>query len=340
MEHHKSVQAVLREFDVPPDRAPTLLLAADTAQSYVEEARVILHELLDDELCAHLDVIAMGSLARGEVTSASDLDALVVMHGVSDHHQAALDQVERAVREVRGRLALGESGGTGTFGEVVAAPDLVHRVGLEADTNTQHTRRLLTLMESVSLYEPRRHEALLRAIVARYLDEHDSAAGTPPRFIINDVLRYWRTMTIDYQAKTWQADQAKWAARHLKLLSTRKLLVAGTLSVALTLPEEDTHEALLKAMQEPGLARLARMARQTADGVAAMTTVVNVMEEFLAAFDDDEVVGALRGLTDKATAMDNTRFRELSDASKDLHDALVTIVHKSDEKRSMKYLML
>lgn len=89
------------------------------------------------------------------------------------------------------------------------------------------------------------------------------------------------------------------------------------------------------------LKRLARLARQTPGGASAMATVIEVMEQFLSSFDDEDFrLGVLPSLSDKATAMDNTRFRELSDASEDLHRALITIIHKSDENRSTKYLML
>ena len=44
-------------------------------------------------------------------------------------------------------------GAQGVFGDFSTATDLIARIGLDTDTNTNTTRRVLLLMESTSVYD-------------------------------------------------------------------------------------------------------------------------------------------------------------------------------------------
>lgn len=266
-------------------------------------------EGLDDPDCA---VVVTGSLGRGEANAGSDADWILLVDGPSDPSHA------RLAREIGPRIrsvVAKDVGPTGTFGEIVASHDLVHYIAGSRDTNKNLTRRMLLLAESRALTNPMVRERVIRNVLARYV-LHDRPVSNKqgrydpiPHFLLNDVVRYWRTVASDYASKMWERTQQGWGIRNVKLRFSRKLLFVWGLLASFSGPlfdrpsdqggllaqaanEEEFLLLLLDLIREQTevvpLELLARVA--TADGVADDTVrdIFGAYDEFLAALADPE----------------------------------------------------
>ncbi|MFJ4224281.1 nucleotidyltransferase domain-containing protein [Microbacterium sp. NPDC089695] len=180
----------------------------------------------DPELPEGHDVVAFGSLARFELTPQSDLDWLIVAAGAKHAFDTA-PIIERLKSRLVEGVTLSNPGDSKLFGEIISVDDLVTHIGLQEDTNHTTTRRILFLEESVSLAHPRIHEDAMRRVLHAYLHAKKESDQIP-RFLLNDIIRYWRTIAVDYQAKAVQKNPK--ALRYLKLLIPRKLCYVASVA--------------------------------------------------------------------------------------------------------------
>lgn len=174
---------VLTRLGLSKDEVATLESHAGDSELGLDQAAALLAERVPRDEATNVDVIVLGSYARLEASAGSDFDYLVVAYGLSGDVRTNRRLLEAADQFIREQLTvaggLKRPGTTGLFGRITAAADLTERIGLEEDTNLSHSRRLLILEESRSIYNPQLHDSLLTAIVNRYLATMGSQSQVP-----------------------------------------------------------------------------------------------------------------------------------------------------------------
>lgn len=256
--------SVFRDLGVTDAVRAPLEDAMQRSRTAIVAARRALDE--DGRLPEGHDVVAFGSLARFELTPQSDLDWLVVTAEPSPFDVTPLIETLRS--QLVDGVTLSEPGGSKLFGATISVDDLVTHIGLQEDTNHTTTRRILFLEESVSLARPALHADALRGVLDAYVKAKDGSDQIP-RYLLNDIIRYWRTIAVDYQAKATQKNPK--ALRYLKLLIPRKLCYVASIAPLYLLHDgaaapEDRLDYLLDQYSTPALERLLDLLAHIARG--------------------------------------------------------------------------
>ncbi len=297
---------------------PNLLAARVRTRDAAAQRRVALRGLALD---GSASVVLFGSWGRGELTRRSDDDWALLAEGPE----------RRGVEPDTAALAAALGGGTrgpgrsGVFGGRIFCDDLLSRIGLDADSNTNLTRRMLLMLESRPVAGDAVHRRCWERVLDGYLEDADRPYR-PPRFFLNDLIRYWRTICVDFVGKEREGGE-KWGIRNAKLRTSRKVLFgAGLVPLLQThrFGREERREYLAAQLAAPATDRLAAAfldlgARDA--GVRALSAY----DRWLGVLDDPERRGELEALT-KETAHESPVFRDVRRHATELHRGLLVLL--------------
>ena len=247
---------------------------SEYSQSTLDKLRGRLAELpLGDRV-----VLVCGSYARREASESSDMD-FFILSSDTNGNSSLLDEVRCVIKEA----VPNEPSENGAFGGGVNRGELLENIGGGDDTNQNMTRRILFLLEGEWLYNPEGLRDFRREILERYIRE-DMSDHQLALFLLNDVIRYYRTVAVEYEFKI--AKGKAWGIRNVKLVFSRKLLYAsGLFSVAMT--ADRTREDKIRILED--LFELPVMERMIAIcGRSRMEAVLDGYNLFLEKLEDPD----------------------------------------------------
>lgn len=312
-----------------------------------------LRQLFAGLRCPDASVVVYGSLARLEWTRRSDVDWTLLIDGRADPaHILAAREIERRLEDAR----YNRPGPTGVFGNMTFSHDLFNLIGGVDDTNQNTTQRILLLLESRALHQDDNHERVVGLVLDRYLQDdrgllYGSQPHKVPRYLVNDIVRYWRTIAVDFVDKQRGRAGRGWALRNAKLRLSRKLIfVSGLLTCfgcELFSPPEAREALSKKALPERDAAPMARflkdLVRLTPLEILAHAALhLDVRPEtagalfaaydaFLAILADDDKRRHLAELRQEDLSGDSV-FVEVSRLGRGFQDALTQMFFREDER--------
>jgi len=310
----------LRQLAEAADRNfPHLFEARARTEPGLEERRALLARLPHS---AEASVVLMGSWGRGEVTAGSDDDFMVLVDGAEQHEfEPTIEGVSEVLKQRPSK--------DGPFAEPVFSENLVNDIGLDADSNRNLTRRLLFLLESTPISgDEDVYRAVRDKILSRYLDE-SVKPYRPPRFLLNDVVRYWRTICVDFAAKEWKGPE-KWGIRNAKLRTSRKILFASGLLPLLECFRFDTdsmREFIERALTMPPTDRIAGAFLEN-DAADEGGRALGAYDEFLGRLHESEFRDRLEEVT-RENSGDSAEFAKADEIGKELQGGLLALLYEA-----------
>lgn len=181
------------------------------------------------ELSERLCIYTTGSFGRGDACKFSDLDLFIVALEepvTGARRLTGLEEIEllASVVHVNRELKLPALDGDGGFLKVHGLSDYLKGLGRpDDDANNTFTGRLLLMLESQSIFGQNAYDHIRRECIARYwLDYADHSESFLPAFLMNDILRFWRTLCVNYEAGE-ASYPGKRRAKNFKLKFSRLL---------------------------------------------------------------------------------------------------------------------
>jgi hypothetical protein len=268
-----------------------IVAARDNTLLGLARRREALQEIEQNE---DVGVVLMGSWGRLEATGHSDNDFMCLVDGTRRPEEEIRPSVTQAWE---GMGKPGKLPGEDDLFGVPAFSTELRTIGLEDDGNRNLTRRMLLLLESRWVLGEGVFRAVKRNVLEDYLRDLDKDCH-PPRFLLNDVFRYWRTIAVDFERKHRDRSGEEWGLRNAKLRTSRPLLFASGLLPVLEcrrLPADELLPFLEEQFDATPIDRIAACFLRHDRAEAGARTML-AYDAFLAVLEDEKDRAELESL--------------------------------------------
>jgi len=167
-------------------------------------------QLLDGHpLCVYVT----GSYGRLEAWEKSDIDPFFLYDSADETQRfpwTSFVRLSARLIDVAGEMGFPPFSKDGEYLEVQYVSEMERVLGSRRDDSLNaFTARMLLLLESRPLHDEDVYLRLLKRIIGFYYrDFEDHADSFLPTFLVNDILRFWRTLTLNYEHHRLSLDTA------------------------------------------------------------------------------------------------------------------------------------
>lgn len=284
------------------------------SEGKISELRVA---LLGIGLPSGVTIVSVGSVARREASEQSDLDYFVITES-DDDSSDAWEKVGGLITA----LGLRAPSPTGAFAKSVSTKKFLEAIGGGDESNEELTRRMLFLLESEWLFGEATYESLVDKVIECYIKDKITQHQLA-RFFLNDLIRYYRTICVDFEYKTVTGGKS-WGDRNIKLMFARKLLYfSGVISAAETVQSNCgfKRRELKRLLRKTPLERVLDVCGSDAE------RALKRYDEFLGWLADGTARELLTGTTANRETHTN-EFREMKNSGHHFSWELESLLHR------------
>ena len=280
-----------------------------------------------------ISVFCAGSLARQEVGAKSDLDLFVTAEQNAPQSRLFEYTLFAELIDINRACGFSEFSNDGHYLRIHRLADLITVTGSPRDdSDNLFTTRMLLVLESRPLLHDAIYDEHLQAVLDNYYRDKHGTKSFRPLFLLNDLLRYWRTLCLNYEERRLDPEKP-WRKKNVNLRFSRMITVFGTV-LPLVLRSVGTAQELAVLCRHTPLERLAGAMDllDDRDLDQQWSDVLDLYEEYLTWKDDEDVERYLEGGDQKKRVRQHAQT-----LSKFLHAALT---HAKLDPELRRYLVL
>ncbi len=218
---------------------------------------------------------------------------------------------------------------------------LIEDLGGRADDYKNHfTARMLILLEGAYLYGDGEFQEIRNEIIGHYFNDfHTHSDGFRPIFLLNDILRFWRTLCINYEHKRhWRREDAERRAKghldNLKLKMSRLLMCYSFIGCLLSREVPVTPDRVAEICNMTPIQRMQYIGTSNPEVSETVSETLVLYAEFLAR------TGRHKSDVLKWIAVDDERNAAFAIAHKFIENLSSIVLNIATKNGYLRYLVI
>ncbi|NQW89717.1 hypothetical protein HQQ88_05340 [Curtobacterium sp. VKM Ac-2861] len=256
--------------------------------AYSQERNTELKQAISDRIAGiqlpGLAIFTVGSYGRLEASRHSDVDLFFTYNDDDPHGTRRTNEYRLFGRliDIVEELEYPALSNDAEFLQSHLLKDMLKNLGSPEDDHRNYfTSRMLLLLESRALYGEEEYSSILDSIIETYYRDyprHEDAFR--PWFLLNDIMRFWKTLLLNYENRRNDAPQAvlvKSRVKNFKLKYSRATTCFATIAAIGSAQEPVTKDAIRAIVSASPRQRLEMVA---SDIPSSASTVDDALEEY------------------------------------------------------------
>jgi len=213
-----------------------------------------------------LGIFVSGSYARNEASIFSDIDLFFVLDGklqeIDDANLKSMRAFSKVI-EIADKMEFPTFSNDGEFLKILEKDEILTELGGRNDDHSNYfTARMLLLLESKPVYGEAVYNKVLKKVIEAYFrDYKHHPRDFKPTFLINDIIRFWKTLCLNYEHKRNQINvtdiqKTKQKIKNLKLKFSRMLTCYGTIAAVIDMGGQAGPKEIMSLRTKTPLERL------------------------------------------------------------------------------------